>query len=118
MPSRKPAVILADLLAELSFLQVLTNLAVEKIQPRKIWIFGSRARGDHQPRSDVDIAFDTACSQPAWADFKLDADEHLPTLLDIDMVRWADASDELRTAILRDGVLIYDSETDAKARQS
>ena len=36
-------------------LKGLLNVVRERIQPSEIWLFGSRARGDHRPDSDWDL---------------------------------------------------------------
>ena len=55
---------------------------------RQVWIFGSRARGDWRPRSDIDIAIDA----PDWssADFaQFEAGiKRLPMVYTVDAVWW------------------------------
>lgn len=73
----------------------------------RVVLFGSRARGDHRDRSDIDIAVfgAPAASQSAF----LDALEELPTLLDFDLVYVTDATDRaLLGNIQRDGVILMD----------
>lgn len=71
----------------------------------KVVLFGSRARGTHSERSDVDIAvyggdFDS---------FYWDIREKIHSLLSFDVVD-ADAqtSEELKMEIERDGIVIYE----------
>lgn len=56
----------------------------EKYQAEKIILFGSRARGDNQERSDIDLAV-YGILQENHASFWADIDE-LPTLLKFDLV--------------------------------
>lgn len=70
---------------------------------KRIVLFGSRARGDARPRSDVDLAIYDLPEQ-AWSDFE-DAIDALPTLLTFDLVDMNQPiSTELRANIERDGI--------------
>jgi type III restriction enzyme len=70
---------------------------------RAVWVFGSRARGDHRERSDLDLALDA----PGWTErdalrFK-EALLRLPIVYPIDLVLLDDATPaELRAAIERE----------------
>lgn len=71
----------------------------------KIVLFGSRARGDNRPRSDIDIAVSGGDADV----FTAELDDTCDTLLIFDVVRL----DTLKNAGLRDiinkeGVLIYE----------
>lgn len=71
----------------------------------EIILFGSRARGTHTERSDIDLAvrggdFDS---------FYWDVKEKTHSLLMFDLVDLdAGVSEELKTEIERDGVVIYE----------
>ena len=71
----------------------------------KVILFGSRARGTHTERSDIDIAviggdFDAFY----WA-----VKETVHSLLTFDIVNYsAGVSDELKEEIEKDGVVIYE----------
>lgn len=68
-------------------------------------LFGSRARGDHSPKSDIDLAVFGG----DYRSFALDADEATSTLLPFDFVD-ADGlrNDELRKRIAQEGVVLYE----------
>ena len=69
----------------------------------RIVLFGSRARGDHRERSDIDLAI-YDLPKNTWSSFE-DAVENLPTLLSFDLVDMnRPISPELRTNIERDGI--------------
>lgn len=76
-----------------------------------VLLFGSRARGDAHPRSDVDLAVKGASISPAgWAAI-LELVENAETLLSIDCV-WLDkASEELKGNILKWGKPVSEGET-------
>lgn len=70
----------------------------------RVILFGSRARGDNLPRSDIDLAV------VGDADlFRYRLDEHAPTLLKFDVVDLSrDLPSDFRASILKDGVVIYE----------
>ena len=85
-----------------------SDLAVlaERYGISKIVLFGSRARGDNGPKSDVDIAVFGCRDFPM---FSLDVEDEVKTLLKFDIVNMdRKVSDELKVAIQRDGVVIYE----------
>ena len=72
---------------------------------QKVILFGSRARGDFRRASDIDLAVQggNVCR------FRLDIEEETHTLLTFDVVDLcSDLSPELREAIGREGVLLYE----------
>lgn len=77
----------------------------KKYQVEKLVLFGSRARGDYQPRSDIDLAFFGGDKNR----FPLDLEEQTHTLLFFDVVNLMDeVSDELMDSINKDGILLYE----------
>ena len=71
----------------------------------KIILFGSRARGTHTERSDIDLAV----SGGNYLDFYYDVQEEAHTLLMFDVVNLdRTITDELKKEIERDGVVIYE----------
>jgi predicted nucleotidyltransferase len=75
----------------------------------KVVLFGSRARGDQRERSDIDIAvIGPEMTDEEWTDIWTYVDEEAPTLLCVDLVRWKEASDEIRRSIEREGVVLYE----------
>lgn len=74
----------------------------------KVWVYGSRARGDHRPESDIDLVFDA----PGWtiSDYARLAGrvEELALLYGVDTTWWQDRIDEkFRTRIERDRKLLW-----------
>ena len=75
----------------------------------RVVLFGSRARGDAAPRSDIDLAVECPnASRVVWNTIReqvLDA----RTLLFIDLVRLDRAPEALRHHVLTDGVVLYEA---------
>lgn len=73
----------------------------------RVVLYGSRARGDNRPRSDIDIAVYGA-PDGSRAQFS-DALDSLPTLLDFDLVYVTESTDKaLLENIEKDGVILMD----------
>lgn len=74
----------------------------------KIILFGSRARGDEEARSDFDIAiFCPKISERQWLDL-CERVENIDTLLKIDLIRLDTASQILQDKIAMEGVIVYE----------
>ena len=73
----------------------------------KIVLFGSRARGTNERKSDIDIAV-YGCKN--FRGFYFDVNEKVDTLLEFDVVDMDQKgiSSELINEIERDGVLLYE----------
>lgn len=87
--------------------RVIRDIAVlsREYNIQKVILFGSRARGTHTDRSDIDIAL----SSGNTAEFSLDIDEKVHTLLMFDVVDLdGHISEELQREIERDGIVIYE----------
>jgi uncharacterized protein len=74
-----------------------------------IYLYGSRARGDHSPRSDIDLAL--LCPSALRKDWLkvLEIIEEADTLLQIDCIRLDEVKegDYLKEKILRQGRSLY-----------
>ena len=72
---------------------------------RKVILFGSRARGTHTERSDIDLAV----SGGNFDAFYWDIMERVHSLLSFDLVNLdSQVSDELKEEIERDGIVLYE----------
>lgn len=81
------------------------------INPRRIWLFGSRARQDAKPTSDFDIAFEFEDSMRSrWPEFCLKIREDVPSLYEYDLVDLSSVSPDLRKEIEEAGIKIYENE--------
>ncbi len=77
-------------------------------QVERVYLFGSRARGDAGPRSDIDLAI--ACplaDARVWADI-CEAIDVADTLLKIDAIRLEEAAPEFAQRIMAEGRLLYE----------
>ncbi len=93
------------------FLRQVIDTARSSIDPARILLYGSRARGSSRATSDYDLAFDGLRHPEKWSGFVLYLDEHAETLLPFDLVRYDEASSELRAQIDEDGVIVYERST-------
>lgn len=74
---------------------------------RRVLLFGSRARGTNQPRSDIDLAVE-GC--PNFLALEERLQEELWSLLRLDVVNLDDnISDSLRAEINRDGKVLFET---------
>jgi uncharacterized protein len=75
----------------------------------RVWLFGSRARGDNFERSDIDLAIEAPTMDPYdWLKIKLDFEDEAPTLLLIDLVRLEEGPPLLRDQVRDEGILVYE----------
>ncbi len=78
----------------------------------RITLFGSRARGDNNPYSDIDIAVTgEGINWQEWGKIRRLADVEdntIQTLLKIDLIHTATAGDALRNAIATEGQTLYE----------
>ena len=73
----------------------------------KVVIFGSRARGDYNPKSDIDICiYSLTMSDIEFRDIRYDINE-LPILYHIDIVHFERVNESLQKSILKDEELFF-----------
>ena len=81
------------------------TMFAKKHSIQKVILFGSRARGTHRERSDIDIAVYGGNFDSFYWDIK----ENVHSLLIFVIVEAdGDISEELREEIVKDGVVIYE----------
>lgn len=86
----------------------LTERLAETPEVERVILFGSRARADHDPRSDIDLAIECpAASRDLWQRI-CDKAEATRTLLFIDVVRLDTASSALKTRVNNEGIVLYE----------
>jgi predicted nucleotidyltransferase len=94
-------------MSETTAVGAIVDEAKRALDLRRVFLFGSRARGDAREDSDLDLAFEHGSPAAIWADFVNAMREHAPTLLDLDLVDLADVTPELRARILTEGRLVH-----------
>jgi uncharacterized protein len=72
-----------------------------------IWLYGSRARGDHRPRADIDLAVEAPRADVRQWDRILELAENADTLLRVDCVRLDAAEPDFRARLMRDAVPLF-----------
>ena len=75
--------------------------------PKRVLLFGSRARGEGRPTSDFDLAFEGVGDPKAWQEFRLDQIYEPICLFPLDLVRLETAPAELQAEIGRDAVEVW-----------
>lgn len=88
-------------------IEKLVELAEQSLALRRVYLFGSRARGDAHRFSDVDLAFEHDSSPAQWARFVNTAQDECPLLLDLDLVDLREATAALRERILLEGKILH-----------
>ena len=86
-------------------------------QVEEVVIYGSRAKGNFRPNSDVDLAFrGRALSRSILGQIRIDLEEDLPTLLSFDVL-WLDElkHEDLLDHIRRVGQVFYKKQPELAA---
>lgn len=87
--------------------RIMKDIAVfsKEYNIQKVILFGSRARGTHTDRSDIDIAI----SGGDFDSFYWAIKEKVHSLLSFDIVEFdSNVSEQLKKEIEKDGVVIYE----------
>jgi predicted nucleotidyltransferase len=79
----------------------------KNLEVKKIWIYGSRARGNARENSDFDLAFDIGNSR-YWSSFVTEIEDDPPSLYRYDLIDINTADKSLRKSIELEGVPIYE----------
>jgi uncharacterized protein len=86
----------------------LTNRLAAIPSVERVVLFGSRARGDHGPRSDIDLAVEAPEASTEDRARVVELVEDAPTLLSVDLVRLDVAEPALRAAVAREGIVLHE----------
>lgn len=88
--------------------ELLKTAESHKLELNRVWLYGSRARGDARENSDFDLAFEIL-NKTDWSRFVTQIQDDPPSLHQYDLVDIEQCDEALRKAILNEGVLIYES---------
>lgn len=76
---------------------------------RKIILFGSRARKDNSPKSDIDLAIYLENTSSILLEFIYDIENNTNTLLEFDITNIGEVNDNFFIEqVEREGILIYE----------
>ena len=74
----------------------------------RVVLYGSRARADHDPRSDIDLAIECpTASREIWRGIR-EKIENTKTLLFIDLIRLDTAPEAFRAKVYEEGIVLYE----------
>ena len=88
-------------------LEIILQIAIAKINPGLVYLFGSWARGDARSNSDIDLAF-KEINVDQWSDFVNEIEYDAPVLRNCDLVRMDKLQPELMKHILDKGLIIFE----------
>lgn len=99
-------------------IQEIVRRVVEATRPEKIVLFGSRARGDHRPDSDIDLLIIKESNLPrpqraipvysALARIPLEVDTNVMVYTPDEVAEWSEVRAALVTTALREGRVLYE----------
>jgi len=101
--------------------QQIVERIVRAVDPEKIVLFGSRARGTHRPDSDIDLlVIEKKPAEPrsqrsvpinsALSDLRLGVDKEVIVRTPEEIAEWAGASLAIETTALREGKVLYEKQ--------
>lgn len=101
---------------ESTVLEELTRRIVDKVDPEKLILFGSRARGEAREDSDYDILIVAESSEPRWSRtipaihslIGVDESVDLIWYTNEEIDEWSECRSHLITRAVREGRLIYE----------
>lgn len=81
------------------------------LKVKRVILFGSRARGDYEERSDIDLAVDAPDMNVLDWDSLCDyMQEHSATLLPVELLWFQHVTTSLRDSIEAEGVILFERE--------
>lgn len=85
------------------------ELGIRNVNPEKVYLFGSKARGDSTDSSDYDIAFIFDIKHKnSWVDFVTTVYDAPLTIINVDLVDFNLASTELKKSIEQEKIVLYE----------
>lgn len=91
-------------------IEKLISLIAKTAMPKKIVLFGSRARGNFRENSDIDLCvIGRTCNDDTWNKLLVSIQEDPHTLLKVDLVEFETLNHLYQNEITKDGVTVYES---------
>ncbi len=91
------------------FIQAAVLKAQRLLNLKRVWVLGSRARGDATPLSDYDLVFEIDEQNVGlWAGFVADQREIQKTLLSVDWILYSQMGTQMITSLENEGILLYE----------
>ncbi len=87
--------------------QIVTTI-VTHVRPKKIIIYGSRARGDFKRTSDIDIAIECDDDTNETGILNEILNEDIPTLLKCEIINLEKVETKLKDEVIREGIVVYE----------
>lgn len=88
-----------------SLLKQIVDILVKYVRPKRIIVYGSRARGDYNKTSDIDIAVE--CGEGSRLVRNV-IDDEVRTLLKLDIIDLDAVESPLRNEIEQEGIVVYE----------
>ena len=87
----------------------LVYVLVEKLQPKRVLLFGSRAKGENKPYSDIDLAVELNQK----IDFRLkrkikEVIEDISGMYSVDIVYLNECSENFKNVVYKTGKVLYE----------
>ncbi len=89
-------------------IQFVLKTAQKQLPLKKVFLFGSRARGTEFKNSDYDLAiFAPGVTELEWSRFYLKVLEEKPSLHKVDLLNLEKCNEKLKKRILKEGKILY-----------
>lgn len=104
------------LLADRELYEEVVRRIVAVADPDRIILFGSRARGDHRPDSDVDLLVVKESDEPRYARSgklytalaRLPVEVEILVYTPVEIAEWGGVRQAISTTAVREGVVLYE----------
>ena len=92
----------------LALVERVVSTILNHLNPKKIIIYGSRARGDFRQTSDIDIAVECDGDNREIGVLNEILNEDIPSLLKYEIINLKKVNKRLRDEVMREGIVIYE----------
>lgn len=88
-------------------LKKIVEQVLQHCNPKKIVLFGSRARGDYREKSDYDISV-SGINESNYAEVLNAIDDNDYTLRKIDLLKYENLNEEYQNSVNTEGITLYE----------